>query len=104
MKELYLKTDDDLVLIDPKLIEKYNLKEGDLSPYTRQRVVDKNGNYPKYDKDDKDKTDTDVSQMPEGEGVDDDEIAEFENGQILSQSEIIDFSQGTDSSDEVNKI
>ena len=100
MKELYLKTDNDLVLIDPKLIEKYNLKEGDLSPYTRQRVVDKNGNYPVINKDDKDKTDTDVSQMPEGEGVDDDEIAEFENGLILSQSEIIDFSQGTDSSDE----
>lgn len=104
MKELYLQTDNELVLIDPKLIEKYNLKEGSLSPFSRQRVVDKNGYYPKINKDDKDKTDTDVSQMPEGEGVDDDEIAEFENGQILSQSEIIDFSQGTDSSDEVNKI
>ncbi len=36
--------------------------------------------------------------MPEGEGLEDDEIVEFsETGAILSQSEIIDFSQGTDS-------
>ena len=36
--------------------------------------------------------------MPEGEGMEDDEIVEFsETGEILSQSEIIDFSHGTDS-------
>jgi hypothetical protein len=36
--------------------------------------------------------------MPEGEGLDNDEIEEFsETHAILSQSEIIDFSHGTDS-------
>jgi hypothetical protein len=41
-----------------------------------------------------------VAEMPEGEGLEDDEIVEFsETGAILSQSEIIDFSHGTDSED-----
>ncbi|NLJ58000.1 MAG: hypothetical protein GX339_04045 [Tissierellia bacterium] len=93
MKELFLKTENGLIPLDSEIIEKYNLVEGRKSPFTRYYVVDKTGN----NKFDKVKIDVPVDEMPEGEGLEDDEIVEFsETGAILSQSEIIDFSQGTD--------
>ncbi|MBP1926059.1 hypothetical protein J2Z76_001923 [Sedimentibacter acidaminivorans] len=99
MKELYLATENGNVKINQDQIEKYNLKEGGVSPYTKYRIVDEEGNFKHQISEDK-KTKT---EMPEGEGLEDDEIIEFPDGQILSQSEIIDFSEGTDSSVEGNK-
>lgn len=93
MKELFLKTENGLVPLDERIIAKYNLKEGRKSPFTRYYIVDKTGRH-KFDNGNED------IEMPEGEGMDDDEIIEFsETGAIMSQSEIIDFSNGTDSSD-----
>lgn len=95
MEKLYLKTDGGLVPIDEKVTEKYNLKKGTRSPFNRLWIVDESGT-----------TGDGVSEtsspgadeMPAGEGIEDDEIVEFEDtGAIMSQSEIIDFSHGTDS-------
>ncbi len=98
MEELYLETKNGNVLIEQRQIEKYNLKQGMLTPFTHYRVVDKNGVFFSKKRIKKDKTDTDVSEMQEGEGLEDDEIVEFPGGEIYSTSEIIDISQGTDSS------
>ncbi len=96
MKELFLKTEDGLQKIDENLIEKYNLVEGKISPFSRYWVVDKNGSKGINNPDD-DTSSPGLDEMPAGEGLEDDEIVEFsETGAILSQSEIIDFSQGTD--------
>ena len=99
MKELYLATENGNIKITQEQIEKYNLKEGGISPYTKYRIVDENGNFT-HQRIEDEKT---KAQMPEGEGLEDDEIIEFPDGQIFSQSEIIDFSEGTDSSVEGNK-
>lgn len=96
MKELFLKTENGLVPLDEKTIEKYNLEEGRKSPFTRYYVVDKTGRH----KFEKETSSPDVYEMPAGEGAEDDEIIEFsDTGAIFSQSEIIDFSHGTDSED-----
>lgn len=98
MKELFLKTENSLVPLDEKMIEKYNLVEGRKSPFTRFYVVDKTGRL-KFDPE-KETSSPGVDKMPAGEGTEDDEIVEFsDTGAILSQSEIIDFSHGTDSQD-----
>lgn len=101
MKELYLATENGNIKIDEQQIEKYNIKEGGISPYTKYRIVDKNGNFTKNSDDGESLSKRE--EMPEGEGLEDDEIIEFPDGQIFSQSEIIDFSEGTDSSVEGNK-
>lgn len=101
MKEVYLETVNGNIQIDQEQIEKYNIKEGQISPYTKYRIVDKNGNFPITREDET--SSIKVEEMPEGEGLENDEIVEFPNGQILSQSEILDFSQGTDSSVEGNR-
>lgn len=103
MKELFLATENGIVPLDENQIEKYNLSEGMTSPFSRYKIVDKNGAFVSNRSNDKDKTDTDVSQMPEGEGLADDEIIEFPEGEIYSTSEIIEISQGTDSSVEGNR-
>ena len=96
MKELFLKTEHGLEPIDEKLIEKYDLKKGKIAPFSRYWVVDKTGSVG-IDKT-CDTSSPGLDEMPEGEGLDNDEIEEFsETGAILSQSEIIDFSHGTDS-------
>lgn len=101
MKELYLETENGNILINQEQIRKHNIGGGEVSPFTKYRIVDKEGNFPKTPGDET--SSPKVEEMPEGEGLEDDEIVEFPGGQILSQSEIIDFSQGTDSSVEGNK-
>lgn len=97
MKELFLKTENGLQPIDEKLIEKYNLVEGKIAPFSRYWVVDKNGSVGINNPDD-DTSSLGIDEMPAGEGAEDDEIVEFsDTGAIFSQSEIIDFSHGTDS-------
>ena len=97
MKELFLKTENGLQKIDETVIEKYNLCEGKIAPFSRYWVVDKNGSLGINNPDD-DTSSPKPDEMPVGEGAEDDEIVEFsDTGAIFSQSEIIDFSHGTDS-------
>lgn len=96
MKELFLETSNGIIPLEQGIIE--DIKNGTYSPFTRCRIVDKNGVFNTGKKDKKDKTDTDISQMPEGEGLADDNIIEFPEGEIYSTSEIIEISQGADSS------
>ena len=97
MQELFLKTEEGLLPLDEKIIKKYNLKAGRISPFSRLWVVDKDGNVAKnssYEGTSSPKPE----EMPAGEGLEDDEIIEFEEtGAIFSQSEIIDFSSRVDS-------
>lgn len=96
MKDLFLKTERGLEPIDKKMIEKYNLTEGRKSPFTRYYVVDKSGKC-KFNME-RETSSPGPDEMPAGEGMEDDEIVEFsDTGAIFSQSEIIDFSHGTDS-------
>ncbi|MDW5298570.1 MAG: hypothetical protein SA378_00295 [Sedimentibacter sp.] len=97
MKELFLNTSQGLVPIEENIIEKYNLTEGKISPFSRLWIVNKNGST--IDTMAENETSSPgVDEMPAGEGLEDDEIVEFsETGAIMSQSEIIDFSHGTDS-------
>ncbi len=97
LKELYLKTEHGLQKIDEKLIEKYNLSQGKIAPFSRYWVVDENGSMGVNNPAD-DTSSPGLDEMPAGEGAEDDEIVEFsDTGAIFSQSEIIDFSHGTDS-------
>src|SRR5690606_31560857 len=97
LQELFLKTEEGLIPLDEKIINKYGLKPGRISPFSRFWVVDKNGNLAKDFLYDGTSSPT-PEEMPKGEGLEDDEIEEFEEtGAIFSQSEIIDFSRGVDS-------
>jgi hypothetical protein len=94
--ELFLETEKGLIPLDKEIIEKYNLSVGRKSPFTRYYVVDKTGKH--QFNSEKETSSPDLDEMPAGEGAEDDEIVEFtDTGAILSQSEIIDFSHGTDS-------
>ncbi len=104
MDDLYLETKNGRKRIDARTVEKYNLEPGDLSPFTRNPVVGKNGeqniNTPREDSEAYIRKD--FNEMPlkgiEGDGVD-----QMENGFQFSQSEIIDFSQGVDSRMDENR-
>ena len=102
MKELFLKTENGLVPLSEDTIKKYNLEEGKKSPFSGYYIVDKDGRY--ILNNEKETSSPGIDEMPEGEGMEDDEIVEFsETGAILSQSEIIDFSHGTDSEWVINE-
>ncbi len=45
MEELYIKTPKGLVQLPEEVVRKYNLKEGSLTPFTRERVVNRFGEY-----------------------------------------------------------
>lgn len=95
--ELFLKTENGLQKIDDSIIEKYNLRQGRIAPFSRYWVVDKNGSLGVNNSNDRTSSPK-PDEMPAGEGAEDDEIVEFsDTGAIFSQSEIIDFSHGTDS-------
>jgi hypothetical protein len=85
--------------ISEDIAEKYNLKQGDLSPFTQSRIVGTDGDFQSENTADHDSEAwirQDFKQMPE-KGIPDDEIDHMDNGFEFSQSEIIDFSQGVDS-------
>ena len=96
MKELFLKTEDGLQKIDEEQVEKYNLAQGKIAPFSRYWVVDKEGSLGNHS-DRPDTSSPGIDEMPAGEGAEDDEIVEFsDTGAIFSQSELIDFSHGTE--------
>lgn len=92
MDKLYIKTQDGNVPIDDSVASKYHLEAGGETPFLHEMIVDANGRAPAPEPEKK-------REKGEKEGeLMNDEISQLENGITLSQSEIIDFSQGTDSS------
>lgn len=91
MKQFYLKTKTGTYPIDPALAEKYGLKPGMASPFTQSAIVGPGGETHKEEQ-----RQTRNLEGSSGELVNDG-IAELDNALTLSQSEIIDFSQGVDS-------
>lgn len=77
--------------IDPFLIEKYQLKKGQETPFSKGIITDANGNA------------KDVEGLKEqmlnkfNEPKKDDDPPGMENGMTLSTAEMIDVTQGTDS-------
>lgn len=78
MKDLYLKTEHEREQIDKKTVEKYPDEDNEAS--IRQDFLD----------------------MPM-QGIRGDGLDEMDNGFVMSQSEIIDFSQGVDSRMDENR-
>jgi hypothetical protein len=105
MDELYLKVGNKKEPIDQSTAEKYHLESGTLSPFTRKPIVGKDGSYHKNTNPGEDSESSireDFNNMPfqgeKGDGIDG-----MDNGFELSQSEIIDFSQGVDSRMDENR-
>lgn len=104
MSDLYLETTNGMTPIDEKTIQKYHLESGTKSPFTQNRIVGRNDDSlpSKNDEDTEASLHRDFNDMPaqdiRGDGVD-----EMDNGFVMSQSEIIDFSQGVDSRMDENR-
>lgn len=92
MEELYLETKNGKVPIDPAVAEKLGLEKGTKSPFSRQRIVGPNGEYPQETGIEKDPKNQPLSKS--GRAEDDDPLY---GGTMLTTSEILDFAQGTDS-------
>lgn len=92
-KQLYLKTENGIMPIDPAIAEKYNLKAGTASPFSRGLIIDM------------DETPAESEPVkPKAEGKDEtkgelvnDGIAQLDNGMTLSHSEMIDIAEAADS-------
>lgn len=93
MERLYLKTKGGIVPIDQALVEKYGLKAGMTTPFSHGSIVSDSGDDARHTLGAQQKDEGE----PKGELVNDG-ISQLDNGLTLSQSEIIDFSQGVDSS------
>ena len=104
MADLYLETGNGLTPIDEKTVQKYHLESGTQSPFTQKKIVGRNDDalQSANDKDSEASIHRDFNDMPSqdirGDGVD-----EMDNGFVMSQSEIIDFSQGVDSRMDENR-
>ena len=93
MERLFVETNQELMPIDDAIIEKYGLKEGTHTPLTHQRIVDQNGNFIQQK----------VEKSDDALDNQDDEIAEMEDGLALSQSEMFDIAEGSDSYPDANQ-
>ena len=104
MADLYLETKNGMIPINEKTIQKYHLESGSRSPFTQDRIVgrDDGSVQSTNDEDSEASIHHDFNDMPvqdiRGDGVD-----EMDNGFVMSQSEIIDFSQGVDSRMDENR-
>lgn len=87
MKRLYIELEDKKEPLDEKIISKYNLEVGEVTPFTKKRILNEKG---EFFKSKPVKRKADLSQH-------DDTIDEMENGLALSTAEILDISQGVDS-------
>lgn len=96
MKELFIETKSGRVPLDQEVIKKYDLNQGAKSPFTNSPIVGESGNskleVPLREK----SISHDFNDMPL-KGIEGDGFDQMENGFQMSQSEIIDFAQGTDS-------
>ena len=90
MENLYIETNNGNIPIDKNVQKKYNLEKGTITPFTGERIVGENGDFKKgkYNEDEKKTLDNIVKE----EGV-----VENEDGVMMTQAEIIDFSHGADS-------
>lgn len=105
MEDLFLETKNGKERIDEQAVEKYHLESGTLSPFTQNRIVGKDGDRRAKSSSDQDSEDSirqDFNEMPL-QGIRGDGVDEMDNGFVMSQSEIIDFSQGVDSRTDENR-
>jgi hypothetical protein len=93
MERLFVETEQGRIPIDDAIVEKHELKEGTFTPFTHQKIVDKNGN---FIHEEVEKKNTSLKNQ-------DDEIKEMENGLMLSTSEMIDIAEGADSYPDENQ-
>lgn len=97
MKELFIETKSGRIPIDQEAIQKYDLNQGTKTPFTNSSIVgtagDSQRDAPLREKSVRENFNNMPFKGIEGDGVD-----QMENGFQMSQSEVIDFSQGTDSS------
>ncbi|MDD4715604.1 MAG: hypothetical protein PHT34_03510 [Oscillospiraceae bacterium] len=91
MEDLYLDTGSAYIPIPQIIIEKYALKKGTFSPFTRYPIVDGSGKFQTEGKENQKKPVLDPYENP-GAGV-----VQMENGILFSTSEMIDLSKGEDS-------
>lgn len=88
MEKLFVETSGGKSAIDPDVVRKYHLEKGTWSPFLRGRIVGESGDFPAETAAEKDpKNSGNVADPPENEP----------GGVMLSTSEIIDFAQGSDS-------
>jgi len=99
MKELYLESKNGIEPINPEIAEKYHLSKGTYSPFTQSRIVGKYGDF-NFEPDNRDDyiAGSTLTNVPR-DGFHEDGIDSMDNGFEMSTSEIIDFAQGTDSTD-----
>lgn len=105
MEDLYLETKNGRERLDNQTVEKYHLEPGTLSPFTQNRIVGENGEYQHKEDPEEDSEMSirqDFNEMPI-QGIRGDGVDQMDNGFELSQSEIIDFSQGVDSRMDENR-
>lgn len=95
MEKLFIKTKNQKQEISSELINKYKLEAGDITPFSKNKITDKQGLNKKKDKKKKNPPKEDLP-YDNSDG-----IIELPGGAVMSTSEIIDISQGTDSSQPV---
>jgi len=93
MEPLFVETKEGNIPIDNAIVEKHGLKEGTYTPFTHQRIVDKNGNF----------IHEEVEEKNTSLKNEDDEVKDLENGLMLSTSEMIDIAEGSDSYPDENQ-
>lgn len=86
MENLYIDTPNGRKPIEPKVAEKYNLEKGVISPFTREPLTDKHGEFPSMTSIEKD-TKNNGGKRIENE----------EENVMMSTSEVLDFAQASDS-------
>lgn len=102
-EELYMVSDEGKIPISREEAKKYELKKGSLSPFTGRPIVGKEGWSKSLHSREKEE-----AKEPKAENLDaklvepEDGMVELENGALFSTSEILDISQGVDSSVESN--
>lgn len=89
-QELFIVTGSGRYKIDQELVKKYNLKKGSRTPFSGYLVTDRQGDA--------------TNEVPLQEGVKDirdpkeeDDPITMDNGAVLSTAEMLDISQGVDS-------
>jgi len=91
MEQLYMQLPQGNTPIDPAIIDKYHLEKGTVSPFNQYRIVGENGEFPERGSGKRDTEDHAIH------AEEDSEFTGMKNGFVLSTSELIDLSQGTDS-------
>lgn len=86
MENLFIENENGKKRIEPKIIEKYKLEKGIISPFTRNHVTNARGEFP---------DEASVEKNPKNSGGN--RMKEDPQTVVLTQSETLDFAQATDS-------